>query len=126
MVPLFGRNPTEICLIFNEVLDFVYQHHDHRLQLWDLNFLKPRFLQSYADAVSHKGAPLNNCFGFVDGTLITIWRPSLNLRQVYNDHKRVHDIKFQSIVLPKVLLEIWFDYGKVGDMIVPCLMSQAF
>ena len=26
MVPLFGHNPTEICLIFNEVLDSIYQH----------------------------------------------------------------------------------------------------
>ena len=32
MVPLFGDNPTEICLIFNEVRDFIYKHdHPHRL-----------------------------------------------------------------------------------------------
>ena len=80
MVSLFGRNPTEICLIFNEVVDLIYQHHHHRLQSWDLNFLQPRFLQSYADAVSQKDAPLNNCFGFVDGTLISICRQNLNQR----------------------------------------------
>ena len=110
MVPLFGHNPTEICLIFNDVLHFIYQHHHHRLQSWDLNFLQPRFLQSYADAVSQKGAPLNNCFGFVDGTLISICRPSLCQRQVYNVHKRVHDIKFQSIVLPN---------GLIGNLVGP-------
>ena len=32
MVPRFGRNPTELCLIFNEVLDFIYTSHRHRLQ----------------------------------------------------------------------------------------------
>ena len=93
MVPLFGRNPTEICLICNEVLDFIHHFHHHRLQSWDLNFLQPRFLQSYADAVSQKGAPLNTCFGYVDGIHISICRPSLNQRQVYNGHKRVHGIK---------------------------------
>ena len=93
MVPLFGRNPTEICLICNEVLDFIHHCHHHRLQSWDLNFLQPRFVQSYADAVSQKGAPLNTCFGYVDGIHISFCRPSLNQRQVYNGHKRVHGIK---------------------------------
>ena len=37
MVPRFGRNPTELCLIFNEVLDLIYANHRHRLQNWDLN-----------------------------------------------------------------------------------------
>ena len=92
MVPLFGHNPTEICLIFNEVLDFISQHHYHRLQSWDSNFLQPRFLQSYADTVSQEGAPLNNCLGFVDGTLIFTCRPSLNQRLVHHGHKRVHGI----------------------------------
>ena len=27
----FGRNPTELCLIFNHVLDIVYRTHQHRL-----------------------------------------------------------------------------------------------
>ena len=104
MDPLFGRNPTEICLIFNEVLDFSYQYQHHRLQSWDLYFVQPLFLESYADAVSQKGATLNNCFGLVDGTLIYTCRPSLNQTQVYNGHKKVHDIKFQSIVLPNGLI----------------------
>ena len=99
-----------ICLAFNAILDFIYQHHHHQLQSWGLNFLQPRFLQNYADAVSQKGAPLNNCFRFVDGTLISICRPSLNQRQVYNGQKRVHGIKFQSIVLPN---------GLIGNLVGP-------
>ena len=31
MVSSFGRNPTEICLIFNRVLDIVYDAHHNRL-----------------------------------------------------------------------------------------------
>ena len=32
MVSAFGRNPTEICLIFHQVLDHVYNFHCFRLQ----------------------------------------------------------------------------------------------
>ena len=70
MVPRFARNPTEICLIFDEVLDLIYNRHRHRLQNWSLNpFLQPIELQKYADAIHMHGAPLQNCFGFIDGTV---------------------------------------------------------
>ena len=42
VVPRFGCNPTEICLIFNEVLDLIDNCHQHRLLNWHLNpFLQP-------------------------------------------------------------------------------------
>ncbi|CAB3981795.1 Hypothetical predicted protein [Paramuricea clavata] len=101
----FGRNPTEICLIFNEVLDLVYDAHHHRLESWNQPFLSPELLQNCADAVHDKGAPLENCFGFIDaGTVRPIARPKYYQRQMYNGHKRVHSIKFQSVVLPNGLI----------------------
>ena len=75
MVQLFWRNPTELCLIFNETLDFIYQRHHHRLDSWNLIFLQPPHLQRYADAVAGIGATLYNCFDFVDGTVARICRP---------------------------------------------------
>ena len=33
MVPRYGRNPTEICLIFSEMLDLIYTNHCHRLEI---------------------------------------------------------------------------------------------
>ena len=33
MVPRFGRNPTELCLIFNTMIDFIYGNHKHRLNV---------------------------------------------------------------------------------------------
>ena len=56
-------------------------------------------LQVYADAISEYGAPLENCFGFIDGSLRPICRPGQNQRVVYNGHKSVHALKFQSVVL---------------------------
>ena len=34
MVLRFGRNPAELCLIFNNIVDFLYEHHHHRLHGW--------------------------------------------------------------------------------------------
>ena len=70
MVPLFEQNPTELRLIFT--LDFIYQRQHHRLEPWNLFFVQPPYLQGYADAVVGKGAPLQNCFGFVYGTIVCI------------------------------------------------------
>ena len=70
----------------------------------------PALLQTYAGAVYTKGAALNNCFGFIDGTVRPIARPGENQRVVYNGHKRAHALKFQSLALPN---------GMIGNMFGP-------
>ena len=35
MKPLFGRNPTEVCLTFNCILDYVYNGFNHLLISWN-------------------------------------------------------------------------------------------
>ena len=54
----------------------------------------------YADAVHQSGAALDNCWGFIDGTVRPVCRPGVNQRVIYNGHKQVHSIKFQSVALP--------------------------
>ena len=71
---------------------------------WNQDLLNPGALQLYADAISRKGAPLGNCFGFIDGTVRPISRPDERQRIVYNGHKRVHALKFQSLSLPNGLI----------------------
>ena len=61
-------------------------------------------MQEYADAIHAKGAALQNCWGFVDGTVQPICRPGEHQRVVYNGHKRVHALKFQSVVAPNGLI----------------------
>ena len=63
---------------------------------FDQELLSPANHQKYADAIHAKGAPLTNCWGFIDGTVRAISRPSINQRVLYNGHKRVHAIKFQA------------------------------
>ena len=45
-----------------------------------------------------------NCSDFVGGTIARICRPILNERVVYSHDKRVHGIKFQTVVLPDGLI----------------------
>ena len=47
-------------------------------------FFSPDQLHNYALAVHQRGAPLQNCFGFVDGTVHGIARPKYNQRVMYN------------------------------------------
>ena len=86
------------------MIDFINDYHNHRLGSWDHFFLQPNQLYSYAEAVHHLGAPLGNCFGFIDGTVRGIARPQENQRVMYNGHKRIHSIKFQSVVIPNGLI----------------------
>lgn len=51
-----------------------------------------------------KGAALDNCFGFVDGTVKAICRPGQMQKTVYNGYKRVHALKYQSLALPNGLI----------------------
>ena len=104
MVARFERNPTKLCLIFNSVVDLIYENHHHQLWSWDQFFLQPVQLHRYAEIVHQQGAPLSHCFGFIDGTVHGIARPQEHQRVLYKGHKRMHSLKFQSVVVPNGLI----------------------
>lgn len=101
---LFGRPKSTISLVVNETVELLYNLHHHRFQSFDNIWLDRAHLQVYADAIYDKGAPLQNCFGFVDGTVRPICRPTHHQRICYNGHKRIHALKFQSVVIPNGLI----------------------
>ena len=55
---------------------------------------------------------MDNCFGFIDGTVRPISKPGQNQRVVYNGRKRVHGVKFQSVALPNGIIGNM--YGPIG------------
>ena len=69
MIPLFGRPVPELSMITNHVMNYIYDTHCHRITEWNNNLLSPELLEVYARAIHQKGAPLQNCFGFIDGTV---------------------------------------------------------
>ena len=84
--------------------------------------LNPAALQIYSNAIGDRGATLHNCFGFVDGTVRPVYRPGEHQRVIYNDHKRVHALKFQSVALPNGLIGNL--YGPVGKFFGECLYKE--
>jgi hypothetical protein len=104
LINRFARAVPELSMIYNTVEDWIYQHHHDKITQWNDNLLNSNALQLYADAITQTGAALTNCFGFVDGTVSPICRPGENQRIVYNGHKRVHALKFQSLTLPNGII----------------------
>ena len=108
MLPRFGRPVPVLSMVSNQVLDYIYDVHSRRITRWNHEIHSQQALQLYSDAI----AALNNCFGFVEGTVRPICRPGEHQRAVYNGHKRVHALKFQCVALPNGL--IGHLYGPVG------------
>ncbi len=82
------------------------------LETFDQDWLQPNKLAEYSQAVYQKSNALENCWGFIDGTMRPICHPEENQRVIYNGHKRVHDLKYQSVVAANGLIANL--YGPVG------------
>jgi len=107
MVPRFARPIPELCIITNRVMNLIYNQWSFLLSDFEgRNRLFPQNLEKYAAPIHAKGAPLTNCWGFIDGTVRPISRPGNNQRAVYNGHKRVHAITFQSVATPDGLVSL--------------------
>ncbi|CAN8030107.1 unnamed protein product [Ixodes persulcatus] len=95
---LFGRGSS----VLSSIAAKVYQHIDNTfgILLSDLNHLIQLLHYSSAllQAVHAKGAPLTNCWGFIDGTARAICRPFMGQENHFSGHKRHHVLKYQSVM----------------------------
>ena len=66
------------------MIDFIYETRNHRLLQWLHQVLNAIALETYAAAITSKGSPLNNSFGFIDGTVRPICRTGGNQQIVYS------------------------------------------
>ena len=99
--PIFGRATEELSIIFNTVLNIVYNQHNNKFSNLEQAWINPA---TFAEAVANKGAPLDRIWGFIDGTVRGICRPKYHQQAVFNGHKRIHALKFQSVVCPNGLI----------------------
>ena len=81
-----------ISLHFVKVLNDTYIRFNHLLENLDQNWIDA---ESFAEAIHSAGSPLDNCWGFIDGTLRPCCRPIRNQRILFSGHKRTHGLKFQ-------------------------------
>lgn len=98
--PLFLSEKFELSNIFNTSLDYKHGKYSYLLDTLKKPLLSLDQLQIMSTAIKNKSSPQENCWGFIDGTWRPICRPAHNQRIVYNGHKRVHSLKFQSIMAP--------------------------
>ena len=85
-------------------MNIIYDIWHHFFTTFEQPWLDNPKLESFAETIHLKGAALRNCWGFIDGTVRPISRPGRHQRVVYNGHKKVHSLKFQSIVAPNGLI----------------------
>ena len=111
LVSRFGRPVKELCMMSNSMMNFIYENYNYLLNDFNRPWLSQNKLEEYSIAIHNKGAPLMNCFGFVDGTVRPHSRRGQNQRILFNGHKRIHVLKFQSVVIPNGL--IYNLYGPV-------------
>ncbi len=97
MAPYFGHSESDCSLIVNNMLADVHHHFSYLIS--DVN--QPWMdHEHYCAAVSRRGAPVDNIYGFIDGTLRQICRPGQKQREMFSGHKRRHGLKFQHVMLP--------------------------
>ena len=115
-----GHSVPELCLLSNTILDKIFDDHFHFLRDFLQIWLSPPNLELFSEKVLAEGAALDNCWGFVDGTVRPVCRPTNNQRALFNVHTRVHAIKFQSVVDPNWLNANFYGPVEVKNMIVLC------
>lgn len=99
---MFGTGWSVSMEGFWEGLDEIMAAKGKRLMLDFNNNLFQGRATKYADAIYRKSGALQNCIGFVDGTVIKIaTTKGYKIQKVYyNGYKRYHTLKFQAVASP--------------------------
>ena len=75
MIHRFAKPVPVLSMINNHMIDYIYDTHGHKVLNWNHEILSPVNLQMHVNAITAMGAPLDNCFGFIDGTVRPISHP---------------------------------------------------
>jgi hypothetical protein len=75
MMPRFARPVPQLCMISNLLMNHIYTTWYHLLSTFNQHWLSIENLIKFCDAVHQKNGVMENCFGFVDGTVRPVSRP---------------------------------------------------
>lgn len=99
LTTMFRRTSDALAGCKSELQKFLYyQWVVPKLDKLDTKRIIPR-LPLYSVAIYERGAPLNNVWGFIDGTLRPTTRPSVGQEAIYNGKDCVHGLKYQGMLL---------------------------
>lgn len=98
----FGKHASALSEIFWEGIEHFVSNRGHLLTSYMQSDFFKQQLDRFADSIDVKSGCLQNCVGFIDGTVIGIARPFGNMAQMsaYNGHKRKHALKYQAVNTP--------------------------
>ena len=96
-----------MCEVFNATVEAIHERWGHLVDGLQVDAILPK-IDSFCAAIHNRGAPLTRCWGFIDGTIRKICRPSRWQRLYYNGWKRVHALKYQSVDTPDgICRQLW-------------------
>ncbi|CAM1298097.1 Uncharacterised protein r2_g751 [Pycnogonum litorale] len=104
LVPLFGRSVPELSLISRFMVNHVAEQFGNLLTNFNFPWMQVDKLEMYCAAIKNQGAPLDSCWGFIDGTARPLARPIHLQRNLFSGHKRTHYLKFQSVMCPSGII----------------------
>jgi hypothetical protein len=94
----FGGTKQRNGRIVNEVICFLFRRFYRKMAGIDRDRMNDQYLQELCRVHFVKNQVMENIWGFIDGTVRPCCRPVRFQETVYNGHKKVHAIKFQSVV----------------------------
>lgn len=100
LLPMFARSQPELSMLFQKTLRIIYNRNSWALDFINLTYLDQERIQLFANAVQQMGVPTDSLWAFIDGSDRKICRPSILQGEMYSGHKRLHAIKFQSLLTP--------------------------
>ncbi|KAF7292641.1 hypothetical protein MIND_01162000 [Mycena indigotica] len=95
----FGWERSRFSRITRTTASLIWNRWKHLLR-FDPHRLTPEKLTYFATVMQQRGAPLDCVSAVIDGTLRKIARPITNQRLVFNGWKRIHCLKYHSLITP--------------------------
>ncbi|EUC67529.1 DDE family endonuclease [Rhizoctonia solani AG-3 Rhs1AP] len=120
----WGRSETALSRCINELGELLFHQWKHLFEFRPL-FYTPERLSHYAACIKAAGSPLDDIWGFIDGTIIDICRPETDQEIVYNGYKKHHALKFQAVATPDGLLGPIFGPVEVAELMLECSRCQS-
>ena len=102
MVHLFARPVPVLCMITNQVLDYIYQAHSHRILQWNHQQLSQANLERFAEVVHRKGPHLITVLLLLMGQFTLFVDPALSTRGCFTMDTNVSTESSFSLLLPQM------------------------
>lgn len=96
-----GYSRAIVSAAINTTSGWIMSRWGHKLQL-SAGAIAPEKVDSFCAAIHARSEPNEeqNVAAFIDGTLLEIYRPSINQEEYYNGWKKRHYVKYQVVVTP--------------------------